>query len=62
VLQIVERTALARTETCQHVTHENPVYSELLLQETQQTEESQGVKEETLIEEELQEVSDLQAR
>ena len=62
MLQILERTALSRAETCQHVTHENPVYSELLLQETQQIEESQGVKDETLIEEQLQEVSDLQAR
>jgi hypothetical protein len=43
------------------VTHENPVYSELLLQEQTQIEEMQDVKDEIPPEEQLQEVSDLQA-
>lgn len=59
VLQIAERTELPRTEGCEHVTHENPVYSELLLQEERET---QDVEDEIPPEKQLQEVSDLQLK
>lgn len=59
VLQIAERTELHRTEGCEHVTHENPVYSELLLQEERET---QDVEDEVAPEKQLQEVSDLQVK
>jgi hypothetical protein len=58
-LQIAERTELPRTEGCEHVTHENPVYSELLLQEDR---EAQDVEDEIRPEKELQKVSDLQVK
>ena len=57
VLQIAERTELPRAECYKHVTHENPVYSELLRQEKQ---DRQEVEDEILPEKQLQEVSDLQ--
>jgi hypothetical protein len=61
VLQIAERTVLPPAEPSEHVTHENPVYSELLLQEQRQLEDMQEVKDDIPPEEQLQEVSDLQA-
>jgi hypothetical protein len=36
LLQIAERVELPQAEPSDHVTHENPVYSELLLQEEQE--------------------------
>jgi len=59
LLQIAERTEFLRTEGCEHVTHENPVYSELLLQEQR---EKQDVEDEIPPEKQLQEVSDLQVK
>ena len=59
LLQIAERTELPQTEGCEHVTHENPVYSELLLQEER---EKQDVEDEIPLEKQLQEVSDLQVK
>jgi hypothetical protein len=47
LLQIAERKVLPRAEPGEHVTHENPVYSELLLQEEEQIHEMYDVKEET---------------
>jgi hypothetical protein len=58
-LQIAERTELPQAEHSDHVTHENPVYSELLLQEER---EMQDVGNEIPPEEQLQEVSDLQVK
>jgi len=59
VLQIAKRTELPQTEGSEHVTHENPVYSELLLQEERET---QDVEDEIPPEKQLQEVSDLQVK
>ncbi|GFG29772.1 hypothetical protein Cfor_03339 [Coptotermes formosanus] len=59
--EIAERTVLPPAEPSEHVTHENPVYSELLLQEQRQLEDMQEVKDDIPPEEQLQEVSDLQA-
>jgi hypothetical protein len=58
-LQIAERTELPQAECSDHVTHENPVYSELLLQEKRET---QDVEDEIPPEKQLQEVSGLQVK
>jgi hypothetical protein len=46
-LQVAERKVLPREEPGKQVTHENPVYSELLLKEEQGIEEVRDVKDET---------------
>ncbi|PNF23689.1 hypothetical protein B7P43_G02472 [Cryptotermes secundus] len=45
--KVEERKVLPRAEPGEHVTHENPVYSELLLQEEEQIQEMYEVKDET---------------
>jgi hypothetical protein len=42
-----ERKVIPRAEPGEQVTHENPVYSELLLQEEEQIHEMYDVKDET---------------